>query len=57
MDKTVLHYNETVKSVLAERSQDAIKTLIQAAELTRKSKIKSTNYIDSYFKKAKDHLL
>lgn len=56
MDKTVSHYNKTVTSILTERSQEAIKTLIQAAELTRKSKIKST-YIASYFKKAKDHLL
>ena len=55
MDKTALHFNDNAKITLTERSQQAIKILIQAAELTRKSKIKST-YINSYFKKAKDLL-
>jgi hypothetical protein len=45
-----------IKKKLAEQSHEAIKTLIQSAESTRRNKSKSTNFMDSFFKEAKKHI-
>lgn len=41
---------------LAYQSQEAIKTLIQSAELYRRNGSKSTNFFNSFFKEAKKHI-
>jgi len=41
---------------LASRSEQAIKMLIQSAELTRTQKAKKVNYLDAFFKQAKKHI-
>lgn len=45
-----------IKRKLAEQSHEAIKTLIQSAENSRRNKAKSTNFIDSFFREAKKHI-
>lgn len=56
MDKHLRNI-DSIKTQLSQECEAAIKTLIQTAEESRKSKLKTTNYLNSYFKKAKDHIL
>ncbi len=43
---------------MVNQVNEAIKTLIQSAEITRKvSTNKSTNYLNSFFKQAKHHII
>ena len=45
------------KTKLAEESTRGIKTLIRSAEQSRKNNSKSTNYLNSYFKRARNLII
>jgi hypothetical protein len=51
-------HDRDIKTKLTVQSQEAIKNLIQSAESTRRSKnSKSTDFLSSFFKEAKKHII
>lgn len=54
---TVAIKDNNLKTKLVEQSVEAIKALIQSAETTRRSKEKYINYMNSFLKEAKQHIL
>lgn len=46
-----------LKLKLVQQSREAIKTLIQSAENSRRKKEKYTNFFDLFYKEAKKHII